>query len=97
MKKRWKKSLHRGFTLLEMMAVLLIISVLVLLFIPNIASQKDKVLATGDTAIVQTIKTELELAKFEKNRELSEEEIKDLLDGPDSRKYQIYLKEVKKE
>lgn len=95
MKKNWKQQLHAGFTLLEMMAVLFIISVLVLLFIPNIASQKDKVLATGDVAIVQTIKTELELAKFEKNGELSDEEIIKLLGGESSRKYQVYLKEVK--
>ncbi|MFZ2876296.1 MAG: prepilin-type N-terminal cleavage/methylation domain-containing protein, partial [Enterococcus aquimarinus] len=36
-----KKKLHAGFTLVEMMIVLLIISVLVLLFIPNLAQEKD--------------------------------------------------------
>ena len=43
-----KKKLHAGFTLVEMMIVLLIISVLVLLFIPNLAQEKDTVLDKGN-------------------------------------------------
>ena len=37
-----KKQKYAGFTLLEMLIVLLIISVLILLFVPNLAKQDRK-------------------------------------------------------
>ena len=43
-----KKKLYQGFTLIEMMVVLLIISILMLLFIPNLATQREKVSKQGD-------------------------------------------------
>ena len=36
-----KKQKYAGFTLLEMLIVLLIISVLILLFVPNLAKHKE--------------------------------------------------------
>ncbi len=38
-----KKQKYAGFTLLEMLIVLLIISVLILLFVPNLAKHKETV------------------------------------------------------
>jgi len=37
----------RAFTLIEMLVVLLIISILLLLFVPNLSKQKDSVKETG--------------------------------------------------
>ena len=37
---KWRRKTVRGFTLVEMLIVLLIISVLMLLFVPNLSNQK---------------------------------------------------------
>ena len=42
----------RAFTLIEMLVVLLIISILLLLFVPNLSKQKDSVKETGNAAVV---------------------------------------------
>lgn len=55
-----KKSV-KAFTLLEMLVVLLIISVLLLLFVPNLTKQKDKVNETGNAAIVKVVDSQAEL------------------------------------
>lgn len=89
-----KKKLYQAFTLVEMMIVLLIISVLVLLFIPNLAQEKDKVMTKGDEAIEQTIRTQIELAEFDQEGKLTEAEILLLLDG-DQKKIAIYEKKIK--
>ena len=47
-----KKQKYAGFTLLEMLIVLLIISVLILLFVPNLAKHKETVDKKGNEAIV---------------------------------------------
>lgn len=65
MKKNWKKKLFAGFTLVEMLVVLLVISVLVLLFIPNIATQREKATRAGDQAIVKVVETQIELYRLE--------------------------------
>ncbi|EHI64747.1 prepilin-type cleavage/methylation N-terminal domain protein [Streptococcus pseudoporcinus LQ 940-04] len=44
-----------AFTLLEMLLVLLIISVLMLLFIPNLNKQKDMVTDKGKAAVVKIV------------------------------------------
>ena len=43
----------KAFTLIEMLVVLLIISVLLLLFVPNLTKQKDSVKETGNAAVVK--------------------------------------------
>lgn len=76
--KKIKNKLHVGFTLVEMMVVILIISVLVLLFIPNLGDSKTKALEESDKAIVATMRTQIELEEFEKGRTLTPEEEADL-------------------
>ena len=44
----------KAFTLIEMLVVLLIISVLLLLFVPNLTKQKDSVTDTGNRAVVES-------------------------------------------
>lgn len=58
---------HKGFTLVEMLIVLLVISVLILLFIPNLAGQKDTVNREGNKAIVKIVETQMELYKLDTN------------------------------
>ena len=69
---QWKKKLHAGFTLIEMMVVLLIVSILVMLFIPNLAKQKDTVTKEGHSAVVISVETQIELFELENDREMTE-------------------------
>lgn len=57
--------LFAGFTLVEMLVVLLVISVLVLLFIPNVATQREKATRSGDKAIIKVVETQIEMYKVE--------------------------------
>lgn len=59
--KRLKTLTVKGFTLVEMLIVLLIISVLLLLFVPNLSQQKDKIKDTGNAAIVKVVESQAEL------------------------------------
>jgi len=51
----------RAFTLIEMLVVLLIISILLLLFVPNLSKQKDSVKETGNAAVVKVVDSQAEL------------------------------------
>lgn len=51
----------KAFTLIEMLVVLLIISVLLLLFVPNLTKQKDAVADTGNAAVVKVVESQAEL------------------------------------
>lgn len=62
--KRLKGKKVNAFTLIEMLVVLLIISVLLLLFVPNLAKQKDKVKDTGGSAVVKVVESQAELYKL---------------------------------
>ena len=66
MKKIIKK--HSGFTLLEMLVVLLIISVLILLFVPNLSKHKEGIDKKGQEAIVKVVETQMDLYEMEKNK-----------------------------
>ena len=63
-----KKQKYAGFTLLEMLIVLLIISVLILLFVPNLAKHKETVDKKGNEAIVKIVESQIELYTLEKNK-----------------------------
>lgn len=91
--KKIKNKLHVGFTLVEMMVVILIISVLVLLFIPNLGDSKTKALEESDKAIVATMRTQIELEEFEKGRTLTPEEEADLF--PKGKKKELYEAKIK--
>ena len=55
----------RAFTLIEMLVVLLIISILLLLFVPNLSKQKDSVKETGNAAVVKVVDSQAELMNEE--------------------------------
>ncbi|MBM7710402.1 competence type IV pilus major pilin ComGC [Enterococcus lemanii] len=94
MRKKGTKKRYSAFTLLEMMIVLLIISVLILLFIPNLSSQKDSIINKSDQAIAETIITEIELVKFDKDGKIDESDIEKIL-GENTKKQEVYEKYVK--
>ena len=51
---------EKGFTLEEMLLVLLVISVLIILIIPNIAQQSENVQNTGCEAQVRMVQSQVE-------------------------------------
>ena len=59
--KKLKTLKVKAFTLVEMLVVLLIISVLMLLFVPNLTKQKDAVSDTGNAAVVMVVESQAEL------------------------------------
>lgn len=68
MKEIKKQINYKGFTLLEMLVVLLIISVLILLFVPNLSKHKEGVDKKGNEAIVKIVETQIDLYTMEKNQ-----------------------------
>lgn len=68
MTKKKKRKNYSGFTLLEMLVVLLIISVLILLFVPNLSKHKEGVDKKGNEAIVKIVETQIDLYVMEKNQ-----------------------------
>ena len=63
MRKLFMKKLVKnedGFTLIEMLLVLLVISVLIILIIPNIAAQSSNVQDTGCDAQVKMVQSQVE-------------------------------------
>lgn len=66
--KKLLKLKKKAFTLVEMLVVLGIISLLLLLFVPNLSQQKDAVQEKGNAAVVKVVESQLELyeLKYEK-------------------------------
>lgn len=62
-----KKATVKGFTLVEMLVVLLIISVLLL----NLTKQKDAVNDKGKAAVVKVVESQAELYSLDKNEDAS--------------------------
>ena len=58
-------------TLIEMLVVLLIISILLLLFVPNLSKQKDSVKETGNAAVVKVVDSQAELYEMKNNKTAS--------------------------
>lgn len=67
--KKLKKQAVKAFTLIEMLVVLLIISILILLFVPNLVKQKDNVKKTGQAAIVKVVESQAELYELDHNND----------------------------
>lgn len=68
MKQTNSKKRYSGFTLLEMLIVLLILSVLIMLFVPNLSKHKETVDKKGNEAIVKVVESQKELYTLEKNQ-----------------------------
>ncbi|WP_188453667.1 competence type IV pilus major pilin ComGC [Virgibacillus oceani] len=57
---------QKGFTLIEMLIVLLIISVLIILFVPNLSDKSDKVYSKGCDALVSVVQAQVDAYKLDK-------------------------------
>lgn len=58
---------QEGFTLIEMTLVLFIISVLLLLIIPNIGSYQGTAQETGNSALETVVQTQIDLYEMKKH------------------------------
>ncbi|HEL1739099.1 competence type IV pilus major pilin ComGC [Streptococcus suis] len=65
----------KGFTLVEMLVVLGIISLLLLLFVPNLSKQKDAIQKKGDAAVVKVVESQMELYELEYDEEATVEDL----------------------
>lgn len=70
---------EKGFTLIEMAIVVLIIAGLLLLIVPNISKVTDSTSKTTNDGIKQTVETQMILYKIETGNEVSSPE--ELPDG----------------
>lgn len=70
-----KKKKLKGFTLLEMMVVLFVISILLLLFVPNIMKQKESAQNKNDESIVKVVETQMEVYELETGNRPTLEEL----------------------
>lgn len=59
---------HRGFTLIEMLIVLLVISVLIILIVPNLGNRSADVHDTGCEALVSLVQAQADAYHIEKGR-----------------------------
>ncbi|HEL1605498.1 TPA: prepilin-type N-terminal cleavage/methylation domain-containing protein [Streptococcus suis] len=67
--KKLIKTKVKGFTLVEMLVVLGIISLLLLLFVPNLSQQKDAIQKKGNAAVVKVVESQMELYELEYDKE----------------------------
>lgn len=67
MARRFKKQFSKddGFTLIEMLLVLLVISILIIVIIPNIAKQSKTVQAKGCEAQVKMVQGQIEAYRID--------------------------------
>ena len=87
-----KKAKVKAFTLVEMLVVLLIISVLLLLFVPNLTKQKEAVNDKGKSAVVKVVESQAELYSLNKNEEatLSKLQADDRITEEQAKAYKEY-------
>jgi competence protein ComGC len=57
---------EKGFTMIEMMIVLLVISVLLFVTIPNVTSQSNKINSKGCEAFINMVEGQVEAYKMDK-------------------------------
>ncbi|HEM3969551.1 TPA: prepilin-type N-terminal cleavage/methylation domain-containing protein [Streptococcus suis] len=67
--KKFMKLKNKAFTLVEMLVVLGIISLLLLLFVPNLSQQKDAIQKKGNAAVVKVVESQMELYELEYDKE----------------------------
>ncbi|WP_175991053.1 competence type IV pilus major pilin ComGC [Bacillus sp. Marseille-Q1617] len=60
---------EKGFTMIEMMIVLLVISVLLFVTIPNVTSQSNKINSKGCEAFMNMVEGQVEAYKMDGNTE----------------------------
>ncbi|WP_087971668.1 competence type IV pilus major pilin ComGC [Oceanobacillus rekensis] len=59
---------NRGFTLIEMLIVLMVISVLIILIVPNLGDKSSEVHSKGCEALASTVQSQVETYYIDKNK-----------------------------
>ncbi|MDM5156441.1 competence type IV pilus major pilin ComGC [Bacillus sp. DX1.1] len=59
---------EKGFTLLEMLLVMVVISVLLLLIIPNVVTQRSSVQGKGCEAYVKSVEAQVQSYQLQNNK-----------------------------
>ncbi|HEL2440975.1 TPA: prepilin-type N-terminal cleavage/methylation domain-containing protein [Streptococcus suis] len=67
--KKLLKLKKKAFTLIEMLVVLGIISLLLLIFVPNLSQQKDAIQKKGNAAVIKVVESQMELYELEHDKE----------------------------
>lgn len=67
--KKLLKLKKKAFTLVEMLVVLGIISLLLLIFVPNLSQQKNAIQKKGDAAVIKVVESQMELYELEHDKE----------------------------
>ncbi|MGU7885647.1 competence type IV pilus major pilin ComGC [Streptococcus suis] len=67
--KKLLKLKKKAFTLVEMLVVLGIISLLLLIFVPNFSQQKDAIQKKGNAAVIKVVESQMELYELEHDKE----------------------------
>lgn len=82
--RKWKN--ERGFTLIEMMIVLLIISVLILISIPNVTKHSANIDKKGCDAFIRMVEGQVQAYKIENKEIPTMEDLKtsEFLNGTDA-------------
>lgn len=90
----FKKKKVSGFTLLEMLVVLLIIGVLILLFVPNLTKHRETINKTEKESITKVVETQWELYRLENPSASETVDVDVLLDKQyiDDKQYASYVK-----
>lgn len=64
-----------GFTLIEMLVVIMIVSILMLMVISNVGGVKDSVSSKTDQGIVQTVESEILIHEMDSEGKITAEEL----------------------
>lgn len=59
---------NRGFTLIEMLIVLMVITVLIVLIVPNLSSRTEEVYKKGCSALTATVQAQVDAFFLEEGR-----------------------------
>jgi len=62
---------EKGFTLVEMLIVMLVVSILLIITIPNVAKTNEKIQAKGCDAYIQMVQSQVQLYELQENKKVN--------------------------
>lgn len=98
-RQRTRRMDSRGFTLIELMVVLVIIGVLAALIVPNVLGRADEAKVTAARTDIHTIRQALKLYRLDNNRYPTPEQglaalVKRPSSGPEPQNWKPYLEKL---
>ncbi|MGE7215850.1 competence type IV pilus major pilin ComGC [Priestia koreensis] len=67
---------EKGFTLIEMLVVMLVVTVLLLVIIPNVVKNKEVINTKGCSALIKTVQSQVEAYEIDNRKIPTLEELK---------------------